>query len=91
VDALTGRSWRLVFGNRILVTNNAGHSWHTITTNHTFGPLSYSFGSPTPPVVRFASDQVGWVVQQDPEASTSTLWRTFDGGRRWHQVTVPGT
>jgi hypothetical protein len=91
VDALTGRSWRLVFGNRILVTDNAGHSWHMITTNHTFAPLSYSFGSPTPPVVRFASDQVGWVVQQDSEASTSTLWRTVDGGRRWHQVTVPGT
>lgn len=91
VDTLTERSWRLVSGNRILVTENAGRSWHTITTNHTFEPLSYSFGSPTPPVVRFASDQVGWIVQQDPEASSNTLWRTVDGGRRWHQVTVPGT
>lgn len=91
VDALTGRSWRLVYGSRILVTDDSGRTWHTIRTDHTFPALSYSFGSPTPPVVRFASDHVGWIVQQDPEASTSTLWRTVDGGRRWKQETVPGT
>ena len=91
VDAVTGRSWRLVYGNQILVTDDAGRTWHTITTDHTFPALFYSFGSPTPPVVRFASDNVGWIVQQDPEASTNTLWRTVDGGREWHQITVPGT
>jgi photosystem II stability/assembly factor-like uncharacterized protein len=91
VDALTGRSWRLVSGNRILVTDDSGRTWHTIRTDHTFPALSYSFGSPTPPVVRFASDNIGWIVQPDPETSTSTLWRTVDGGRRWHQVAVPGT
>ncbi|MGC9222210.1 MAG: hypothetical protein ACP5H2_12880 [Solirubrobacteraceae bacterium] len=91
VDALTGRSWRLVYGNQILVTDDAGRTWHTITTDHTFPAFAYNFGSPTSPVVRFASDNVGWIVQQDPETSTNTLWRTVDGGRQWHQVTVPGT
>jgi photosystem II stability/assembly factor-like uncharacterized protein len=91
VDAITARSWRLVHGNRILVTDDAGQSWHTIASDRTFPALPDSFGSPTPPVVLFASDNTGWIVQQDPQASTSKLWRTLDGGRRWHQVTVPGT
>jgi photosystem II stability/assembly factor-like uncharacterized protein len=91
VDALTARSWRLVYGNRILVTDDSGRTWRTIATDHTFPDLSYSFGSPTPPVVLFASDYVGWIVQQDPQTSTNTLWRTVDSGRRWHQVMVPGT
>ncbi len=91
VDTLTARSWRLVYGNRILVTDDAGRTWHTITTNHTFPALFYSFGSPTPPVVVFPSDNIGWIVQQDPEASTNTLWRTTDGGHQWHQVDIPGT
>jgi photosystem II stability/assembly factor-like uncharacterized protein len=91
VDTLTGRSWRLVYGNRILATDDSGRTWHTIRSDHTFPDLSYSFGSPTPPVVLFASDHVGWIVQPDLESSTNTLWRTVDGGRRWHQVTVPGT
>ena len=91
VDTLTGRSWRLVYGNRILVTNDSGRTWHTIRTDHTFAALSYSYGSPTPPVVLFASENLGWIVQPDPAASTNTLWRTVDGGRRWRQITVPGT
>jgi photosystem II stability/assembly factor-like uncharacterized protein len=91
VDALTGRSWRLVYGNRILVTDDSGRTWHTVRADHTFPALSYSFGSPTPPVVLFASDNAGWIVQQEPQTSTNTLWRTVDGGRQWHQVTVSGT
>jgi photosystem II stability/assembly factor-like uncharacterized protein len=91
VDALTSRNWRLVYGNRILATGNSGRTWQTITANHAFTNLLYSFGSPTPPVVMFASVNQGWIVQPEPEASTSTLWRTVDGGHQWHQVTVPGT
>jgi photosystem II stability/assembly factor-like uncharacterized protein len=81
----------LVYGNKILATEDAGRTWQTIMTDQTFPALFYSFGSPTPPVVRFASDNIGWIVQPDPGASTNTLWRTVDGGRRWHQITVPGT
>jgi len=91
VDTLTGRSWRLVYGNRILVTDDSGRTWHTIRTDHTFQAVSYSFGSPTAPGVLFASNNVGWIVQPDPKGSNNTLWRTVDGGRRWHQVPVPGT
>jgi photosystem II stability/assembly factor-like uncharacterized protein len=91
VDTLTARSWRLVSGNRILATEDSGRTWQTIRTDHTFQAVSYSFGAPTPPVVLFTSDNMGWIVQPDSEASTNTLWRTVDGGHRWHQVTVPGT
>jgi photosystem II stability/assembly factor-like uncharacterized protein len=90
VDTLTARSWHLVYGDRILATDNAGRSWRTITTDHRFPALFYSYGSPTPPVVLFASDEIGWVVQQN-HASVNTLWRTVDGGSQWDRVSIPGT
>jgi len=89
VDTLTPQSWRLVDGNRILVTDNAGRSWQTIATNHRFPALFYAYNNPTPPVV-FASASVGWLVQPG-DASGNTLWRSTDGGRDWKQVTIPGT
>lgn len=86
VDTLSPRRWRLVYGRRILLTNNAGKTWRTITTNHHFS-LFYAFDSPTPPVVDFATRKVGWI--QNPVSRT--LWRTTDGGSRWRRVTIPGT
>jgi photosystem II stability/assembly factor-like uncharacterized protein len=82
-DAITPQSWRLVDGDHILATDNAGKTWRTITSNVTFD-IYYAFDYPTPPVVDFASSQVGWI------AGTS-LWRTTDGGKIWRRLAVPGT
>ena len=90
VDTITPRRWRLLYGNRILATDNAGHTWRTIITNHRFTTLSYAYNAPAL-AVTFASAKIGWVFQQDPTTSVNTLWRTIDGGRRWRQVNVPGT
>jgi photosystem II stability/assembly factor-like uncharacterized protein len=82
-DTLTPESWRLVNGDHILATTNAGHTWHTITTNVTFH-LYYAFDDPTPPVVNFVTSQVGWIAG-------SALWRTTNGGKTWKNLAVPGT
>ncbi len=82
-DAITPVSWRLVQGDQILATGNAGRTWHTIKTNVTFH-IYYAYLSPTPPVVNFVTAKIGWI------AGTS-LWRTTNGGRTWRRVPVPGT
>lgn len=83
VDAISGTSWRLVDGDHILATDNAGRTWRTITSNVTFR-IYYAYDDPTPPVVDFVTSQTGWI------AGTS-LWRTTSGGRTWHRLAVPGT
>jgi photosystem II stability/assembly factor-like uncharacterized protein len=82
-DAISPSSWRLVDGDHILATDNGGKTWRTITSNVTFS-IYYAFDDPTPPVVDFATSQVGWI------ASTS-LWRTTNGGKTWRRMAVPGT
>jgi photosystem II stability/assembly factor-like uncharacterized protein len=82
-DAITPASWRLVQGDRILATGDAGRTWHTITSNVTFH-LYYAYLNPTPPVVHFASAKTGWIA-------AASLWRTIDGGSTWRRVPVPGT
>jgi photosystem II stability/assembly factor-like uncharacterized protein len=89
VDAITPESWRLVAGDRILATGNAGKTWRTIKSDVTFTPLFFAYDDPTPPTVNFTSSQVGWVA--DTTGEGTTLWRTVDGGTTWHKVTVPGT
>jgi photosystem II stability/assembly factor-like uncharacterized protein len=89
VDAITPLSWRLVAGNRILATDNAGKTWQTITSNVSLTPL-YSYDDPTAPVVNFANSQAGWVVGTSVTGLES-LWRTADGGRTWRRLVIPGT
>jgi hypothetical protein len=84
VDAITPVSWRLVQGDHILATDNAGRSWRTITSNVSFD-IYYSYDDPTAPVVNFASSRVGWIV------TSTSLWRTVNGGSIWRKVRVPGT
>jgi photosystem II stability/assembly factor-like uncharacterized protein len=86
VDTLTARSWRLVNGNRVLATDDAGRTWRTVTSNVSFDlPFAYT----TSPAAHFESGQVGWIVgSSDP--ATDMLWRTSDGGRSWRQIPVPG-
>jgi photosystem II stability/assembly factor-like uncharacterized protein len=86
VDTLTARRWRLVNGNQVLATDNAGRTWHTIRSNVSF---DLPFGYTTPPAAHFESSQVGWIVGS-PNASRDLLWRTSDGGRTWRQIPVPG-
>jgi photosystem II stability/assembly factor-like uncharacterized protein len=83
VDVITPQSWRLVAGNRILATDNAGRTWRTITSNVSFS-LFYAYDDPTPPVVNFATGTTGWIV-------STSLWRTTNGGSTWHKIVVPGT
>ena len=90
VDTLTPRSWRLVYGDRILATYDAGRTWRTIRTTHSFAPLFYAYNAPGAPVVDFITASIGWVFQQNYTTGSSTLWRTVDGGREWQQVSVPG-
>jgi photosystem II stability/assembly factor-like uncharacterized protein len=86
VDTLTPQRWRLVNRSRILLTDNAGRTWRTITTNHSFS-LFYPYDSPTPPVVDFATSKVAWIQ----DLADFTLWRTTNGGSHWQRVTIPGT
>jgi hypothetical protein len=83
VDVITPRSWRLVAGDRILATDNAGKTWRTVKSNVSFS-LFYAYDDPTPPVVHFASLSTGWIV-------STSLWRTTNGGGTWHKLAVPGT
>jgi photosystem II stability/assembly factor-like uncharacterized protein len=83
VDVITPDSWRLVAGDHILATGNAGRTWRTITSNVSFS-LFYAFDDPTAPVVNFATPSTGWIV-------AASLWRTTNGGTTWHKLTVPGT
>lgn len=83
VDAITPVSWRLVQGDHILATGNAGRTWHTITSNVTFD-IYYAYLNPTPPVVNFATAKIGWII-------STSLWRTTNGGSTWRRVPVPGT
>ena len=83
VDAISPLSWRLVQGDRVLATSNAGRTWRTIRASETFH-LFYAYLDPTPPVVNFATAKVGWIV-------STSLWRTTDGGSTWRRVPVPGT
>jgi len=84
VDAITPASWRLVQGDHILATDNAGRTWRTITSNISF-EIYYAYDDPTPPVVNFATRRVGWIV------TSTSLWRTLNGGSTWRKVRVPGT
>ena len=80
---MTPLVWRLFDGDRILATDNGGQSWREITSDVGF-KLYYTYDSPTPPVVDFVTDEVGWVV-------STSLWRTTDEGRTWRRLAVPGT
>jgi photosystem II stability/assembly factor-like uncharacterized protein len=86
VDTLTPMRWRLLYGNRILETDDAGGSWRSITTNHRFGQALVSgYGSPG---LDFFTERIGWIVESEPDASTNTLWRTVDGGLTWTQLEI---
>ena len=82
-DAIGATSWRLVAGDHILATDNAGRTWRMITSNVTFR-IYYAYDDPTSPVVDFVTSQTGWIAG-------TALWRTTNGGRTWHRLPVPGT
>lgn len=84
VDAITPVSWRLVQGDHIVATSNAGRTWHTIISDVSFD-IYYAYDDPTAPVVNFATSRVGWIL------TSTSLWRTVDGGSTWRKVKVPGT
>ena len=57
---------------------------HKALSNVSFD-IYYAYYDPTPPVVNFATSQVGWIV------TSTSLWRTVNGGSTWREVAVPGT
>jgi photosystem II stability/assembly factor-like uncharacterized protein len=89
VDTISPLRWRLVAGNQILVTDDAGRSWRTITSNVRF-TLGYPNESPPPPVVDFVTNADGWITSEGASGDLS-LWRTTDAGRTWRRISVPGT
>lgn len=82
VDAVSAKTWRLVAGDHVLATDNAGRTWSNETSNVTFN-LTWGYGSPSPPVVHFSSRDIGWIME-------GVLWRTTDGGRHWAKTSIPG-
>jgi len=87
VDALTPRSWRLIDGDEILATTNAGRSWSSFKCNVSFSPDNVSL---VPGPIDFINDEVGWISNLSPQTGGHLLWRTNDGGVIWIRVTVPG-
>ncbi|MGD0385759.1 MAG: hypothetical protein ABSB73_06435 [Solirubrobacteraceae bacterium] len=88
VDVITALRWRLVAGDEVLATNDGGRTWTAIHADVSFN-LGFSFASPAPPSVDFATGEIGWIVTQAPAGES--LWRTIDGGSTWRPVVVPGT
>lgn len=73
--------WVVADGNRpmVQVTTDAGHTWRTVAERGL--PVRWcSLAS-----VSAASPQTAWVVVRD-STTTSALFRTVDGGRRWQRV-----
>ena len=83
VDAVSATTWRLLAGDHILATDNAGRTWLNETSSVTFD-LTWGYGSPSSPVVYFTSRHIGWIIE-------GALWRTIDGGRHWARTAIPGT
>lgn len=87
VDALTPWSWRLIDGDEILATTNAGRSWSSFKSNVSFPPGNVSL---VPAPIDFLNGEVGWISSLSPQTGGYSLWRTTDGGSIWKRVTVPG-
>lgn len=81
LDLLNATSWKVMWGHKIYVTDNAGRTWHSTTSNVDITSLYNSNGGP-PRAVDFANANVGWLVGP-------ALWRTVDGGVTWTRVTLP--
>jgi photosystem II stability/assembly factor-like uncharacterized protein len=89
VDIINPLQWRLVARERILATDDGGHTWYTINTN--FNVATYSLYASVPAPVDFTSAAIGWIVNQSSPTATALLWRTTDGGHTWRRISVPGT
>jgi len=80
-DLLTASSWKVFWGHTIYETNNAGRTWHSVASNVDVTSL-YSAQSGLPTAVDFVNAKVGWLT-------SSTLWRTVDGGATWTRLHIP--
>lgn len=82
VDLVTATDWRLIDGNALLGTDNAGATWFRLTMSHSFSPASLA-GLPSTHI--FITADGGYINAVDG------AWHTSDGGRTWERITVPGT
>jgi len=80
-DLLTASSWKVFWGHTIDETTNAGQTWHSVVSNVDITSL-YSPQSGLPTAVDFLNAKVGWLT-------SSTLWRTVDGGATWTRLRIP--
>lgn len=90
VDTVTATSWRLIAGDQLVVTDDAGRTWHTTTMNQNFGQLACGGAEFGGPEVDFTGEGIGWITYARSPVPT-TLWRTTDGGTTWTRLAVPGT
>jgi photosystem II stability/assembly factor-like uncharacterized protein len=73
-DLITTTSWKFMWGHTIYETDNAGTTWHSLTSNLDITSLTWS--------LNFVNARVGWLTG-------STLWRTLDGGVTWTRLQIP--
>jgi photosystem II stability/assembly factor-like uncharacterized protein len=66
------------FANIFHVTNDSGNTWRNVTPNVPFGTLGYQFLG-----MDFVSTTTGWVVVGHEDYTTTSLYRTTDGGSTW--------
>lgn len=78
--------WFMVFtpaGDTVLAkTTNGGQSWQKQLDVPGLGPTS---------LIHFFGDQQGVLVGQPNSASPAKVWRTTDGGSRWHSYQLPNS
>src|SRR5487761_311830 len=78
--------WFMVFtpaGDTVLAkTTNGGQSWQKQLDVPGLGPTS---------LIHFFGDQQGVHVGQPNSASPAKVWRTTDGGSRWHSYQLPNS
>jgi len=87
---ITPSLWRLVSGDEVLATDDAGHSWRTVHSNTSFnGKLVSGYSLSTAPV-RFVTGEVGWICAWSGTTGAYSLWRTTDGGSTWQRIAIPG-
>lgn len=88
-DLITPSLWRLVSGDEILATDDAGHTWRTVHSNTSFnGKLVTGYNLSTAPV-RYVTGEVGWICTWSGTTGAYSLWRTTDGGSVWRQISIP--
>jgi photosystem II stability/assembly factor-like uncharacterized protein len=84
VDFVTPQDAFMVCRDNLCVTHDGAQNWETLTSN-----LVFDSSAPTGEHIShfdFVNIQAGWAITTNAAGSTSTLWKTNDGGRTWRKL-----